>query len=226
VQAYAELFDRGARDRPEDLERAMAGIEREAQRMGVLVDDLLLLARLDQGRPLERKPVDLAMLAAEAVEVARTIEPERPLVLDAPDPVEVTGDPERLRQVIDNLLANVRAHTPVRTRAAIRVGVDGDSAVLSVADEGPGLRAEQATQVFERFYRGDQSRSREGGGTGLGLAIVAAIVEAHGGFVRAEPGSESGATFTITLPLRPVEVPEAEGAPPAKAAATASRPRA
>jgi two-component system OmpR family sensor kinase len=225
VQAYAELFDRGARDRPQDLERAMAGIEREAQRMGVLVDDLLLLARLDQGRPLDRKPVDVAGLAAEAVEVARTIEPDRPLVLDAPEPVEVEGDPERLRQVIDNLLANVRTHTPPRTGATIRVAAEGGRAILSVADEGPGLSEEQAAKVFERFYRGDQSRARGGGGTGLGLAIVAAIVEAHGGSVRAAPGTD-GATFTISLPVRPAQGTEGDGASPARSAATASRPRA
>jgi two-component system OmpR family sensor kinase len=223
VQAYAELFDRGARDRPEDLERAMAGIEREARRMGVLVDDLLLLARLDQGRPLEQKPVDVAALAAEAVEVARTIEPERPLVLDAPEPVEVVGDPERLRQAIDNLLANVRAHTPPRTRATVRVAADSATATVSVGDEGPGLSEEQAKHVFERFYRGDPSRAREGGGSGLGLAIVLAIVEAHGGSVRAEPAPGSGARFTIALPLRVAAGPRDAAAEEADATVSQSR---
>ena len=121
VRAYAELFDRGARERPDDLERAMTGIQRESRRMGLLVDDLLLLARLDQGRPLERKPVELDEVAREAVEAARTLDPGREIELDAPGPVEVEGDRERLRQVLDNLLANVRAHTPAGSAATVRV---------------------------------------------------------------------------------------------------------
>jgi len=203
VQAYAELFERGARDRPEDLARAMAGIEREAQRMGVLVDDLLLLARLDQGRPLERQEVDLTEVAREAVDVARVLEPERPLELDAPEPVVVEGDPERLRQVVDNLLANVRAHTPAATAARVTVAHENGSALLEVADEGPGLTDEQAERVFERFYRGESSRSRtEGGSTGLGLAIVAAIAHAHEGAVTVERGNGSGVAFRVSLPAR------------------------
>jgi two-component system, OmpR family, sensor kinase len=202
VQAYAELFERGARDRPEDLARAMAGIEREAQRMGVLVDDLLLLARLDQGRPLERKEVDLAEVARDAVDVARVLDPERPLELEAPDPVVVDGDPERLRQVIDNLLANVRAHTPPATAAKVTVACENGSALLEVADEGPGLTDEQADRVFERFYRGESSRTREEGGTGLGLAIVAAIAQAHDGSVELVRGNGAGAAFRVALPAR------------------------
>jgi two-component system OmpR family sensor kinase len=200
VQAYAELFERGARDRPEDLARAMAGIEREARRMGVLVDDLLLLARLDQGRPLARDSVDLTDVAAEAVEVARTLEPDRPLAIDAPEAVVVTGDAERLRQVVDNLLANVRAHTPRGTAATVRVHRDGGAAVLEVSDEGPGLKGDQQAHVFERFYRGDSSRSRDAGGTGLGLAIVHAIATAHDGSVTVESERRRGATFRVVLP--------------------------
>jgi two-component system OmpR family sensor kinase len=203
VQAYAELFRRGARDRPEDLARAMAGIEREAQRMGVLVDDLLLLARLDQGRPLDAKPVDVSALAEEAVDVARTVDPDRPLELDAQTGVSVSGDAARLRQVIDNLLANVRAHTPPGTPARVRVARENGSVVVEVADEGPGVPAETAAHVFERFYRGDPSRGRDAGGSGLGLAIVAAIVEAHGGNVGlSSNGDGRGATFRLTLPAR------------------------
>ena len=196
VSAYAELFDRGARDRPDDLERAMAGIQRESRRIGVLVADLLLLARLDQGRPLESRPADLTAIAGEAVDAAHAMEPARPLALEAPAPVTVTGDPERLRQVIDNLLANVRAHTPADAAATVRVRRESAGAVLEVADAGPGLDAEQASHVFERFYRGDPSRSRDHGGAGLGLAIVAAIVEAHGGASRSRaaraPARRSG----------------------------------
>jgi two-component system OmpR family sensor kinase len=200
VSAYAELFDRGARDRPDDLERSMTGIQRETRRMGLLVGDLLLLARLDQGRPLEATPVDLTTLAGEAVDTAHAMEPGRPLALEAPAVVTVTGDGERLRQVIDNLLANVRAHTPTEASAVVRVRQERDAAVLEVADSGPGLSPEQAAHVFERFYRGDPSRSRDHGGAGLGLAIVAAIVEAHDGTVAVESAPGAGTTFRITLP--------------------------
>jgi two-component system OmpR family sensor kinase len=201
VQAYAELFDRGARDRPEDLERAMAGIERESVRMGVLVDDLLLLARLDQGRPLERRSVDLAEIACEAVDAARALEPERPIELDAPDELTLVGDPDRLRQVLDNLLANVRAHVPAHARVTVSACANDSRAVLAVADEGPGLSEEQAARVFERFYRADPSRSRDRGGSGLGLAIVAAIAAAHGGTATVNSQLGRGTTFTVELPL-------------------------
>jgi two-component system, OmpR family, sensor kinase len=215
VQAYAELFERGARDRPEDLARAMAGIERESQRMGVLVDDLLLLARLDQGRPLEREPVDVAELAAEAVDAARTLEPERPIELVAPDELVVVGDPARLRQVLDNLLANVRAHTPPRAGVTVRVARSDGRAAIEIADQGPGLTEDQAVRVFERFYRADPSRSRDGGGSGLGLSIVSAIAAAHGGSATVDSQAGRGATFKVDLPLattRAAPVP-VEGAP-------------
>jgi two-component system OmpR family sensor kinase len=201
VTAYAELFQRGARDRPDDLERAMSGIEREAARMAVLVDDLLLLARLDQGRPLERKEVDLTELATEAVDAARAVEPDRRLALDAPERLLVQGDPGRLRQVIDNLLANVRAHTPAGAGAAVRVARENGDAVVEVVDEGPGLTDEQAGKVFDRFYRGDPSRSRDAGGSGLGLSIVAAVTEAHGGHVTVGRQNGRGAVFRVRLPL-------------------------
>jgi two-component system, OmpR family, sensor kinase len=213
VSAYAELFDRGARDRPDDLERSMTGIQRETRRMGLLVGDLLLLARLDQGRTLESAPVDLTALAGEAVDTAHAMEPERPLTLDAPEAVAVTGDGERLRQVVDNLLANVRAHTPADAPASVRVRQAGGCAVLEVSDSGPGLSAEQAAHVFERFYRGDPSRSRDHGGAGLGLAIVAAIVEAHDGTVTAESTPGAGTTFRVTLPHKSPPTPEPEGQP-------------
>ncbi len=200
VRAYAELFERGAATRPEDLRRSMSGITRESERMSLLVDDLLLLARLDEGRPLERKPVDLAQLVGEAVDAARVVEPERPIELSV-EPVTVTGDEARLRQVLDNLFANARSHTPAGTPVAVSLErVDG-RARLSVADHGPGLTEEQAARVFERFYRADTSRARASGGVGLGLSIVAAVTEAHGGTAAAEPTPGGGATFVITLPL-------------------------
>jgi two-component system, OmpR family, sensor kinase len=200
VQAYAELFDRGARYHPEDLERAMRGISKETRRMGLLVDDLLLLARLDQGRPLERAPVEVDEVAREAVEAARLIEPERPIQLDT-EPATVIGDSARLRQVMDNLLANVRSHTPSGAPASVRVSRRNGHAVIEVADSGPGLDREQASKAFERFYRADPSRSRDAGGTGLGLAIVSAIAEAHGGTTAVLSAPGDGATFTIELPV-------------------------
>jgi two-component system, OmpR family, sensor kinase len=201
VSAYAQLFERGAKGRPEDLARVMAGIRAETGRMGHLVEDLLLLARLDEGRPLERKPLELVSLVTEAVETASAVGPEWPLTLEAGGPVEVTGDATRLRQVLDNLLANVRAHTPPGTPATVNVSTVDDEAVIEVADRGPGMTAEQAERVFERFYRADSSRSRQHGGTGLGLGIVAAIVSAHGGSVAASPAPGGGAVFTVRLPV-------------------------
>jgi two-component system, OmpR family, sensor kinase len=201
VRAYAELFRRGASQRPNDLQRSMRGIEREAERMGVLVDDLLLLARLDEGRPLEQEPVRLDEVAREAVETARALAPERPLTFDG-QPAVVTGDHDRLRQVVDNLLANVRAHTPPGTEASVSVHSLDGRAVLEVADRGPGLPAEDSARLFERFFRADPSRTRASGGAGLGLAIVAAVTHAHGGTVGAVSAPGEGSTFRVELPLR------------------------
>jgi two-component system OmpR family sensor kinase len=201
VAAYAEMFDRGASVRPDDLARVMTGIQAETGRMGRLVEDLLLLARLDEGQPLERRPVEVVGLAAEAIETATAVGPDWPVRLHADHPVEVVGDAARLRQVVDNLLANVRAHTPPGTTALVRVAADADDAVLEVADNGPGLTDEQASRVFERFYRADPSRSRQRGGAGLGLGIVASIVAAHGGRVAASSSLSGGAVFTVRLPL-------------------------
>jgi two-component system OmpR family sensor kinase len=200
VRAYAELFDRGAAARPADLERSMSGITRESERMSLLVDDLLLLARLDEGRPLEQKPVDLAAVVSEAVDAARVVEPDRPIEL-AVEPATVTGDEARLHQVLDNLLANARTHTPAGTPVSVELRQVDGRVELSVADHGPGLTEEQAARVFERFYRTDTSRARASGGAGLGLSIVAAVAEAHGGAAEVRPTPGGGATFVIALPL-------------------------
>jgi two-component system OmpR family sensor kinase len=212
IRGYAELFRRGADSRPEDLAKSMHRIEAEAARMGVLVDDLLLLARLDQGRPLEREPLDLARIVEEAVDSARAVEPDRPIDLELHSLTSVVGDEGRLRQAVDNLLDNARVHTPASSRVRVTLGPDAAAAVLlTVADEGPGLPAEVATRAFERFYRGDPSRSRSMGGAGLGLSIVAAIVEAHGGTVTVRSEEGAGATFEVRLPPFRDPAPADEG---------------
>src|SRR5262249_34502551 len=156
-------FDRGAATRPDDLARAMTGIRRESERMSELVEDLLLLARLDEGQPLEREPVDLDELAAEAVETARAVEPGRP-IHRAAEEARVLGDGARRGRGLDNRIGNVRSHTPPGTPAHARVSTVNGSAVLEVADEGPGLPAGEAENLFRRFYRADPSRSRDSGG--------------------------------------------------------------
>jgi two-component system OmpR family sensor kinase len=200
VRAYAELFGRGAADRPEDLARSMSGIKREAERMSLLVDDLLLLAQLDEGRPLEREAVDLAQVVGEAVDAARVVEPERPVDVSV-EPASVAGDRDRLRQVIDNLFGNVRAHTPPGTPVSVGLQPVDGQVELRFADRGPGLSEEQAAHVFERFYRADGSRTRRRGGAGLGLSIVDAVARAHGGTAEVRPTPGGGATFVVTLPL-------------------------
>jgi len=204
VQGYAELFRRGAADDPEALRTAMRRIEEEGARMGDLVDELSLLARLDQGRPLEREPIDLAAVARAAVDGARAAEPDRPIDLEASDAVPVLGDEGRLRQLADNLLANARVHTPAGTPVRVRVHADGDDAVLQVEDDGPGVAPEDAERIFERFYRSEGSRSREFGGAGLGLSIVAAVAAAHDGSARSEPAPSGGARFVVRIPLADV----------------------
>jgi two-component system OmpR family sensor kinase len=222
VGAYAELFERGAASRPEDLARVLSGIRSETVRMGGLVEDLLLLARLDEGRPLEQQPVELVGLVAEAVGAAAAVGPDWLVRLEANHTVEVTGDAARLRQVVDNLLANVRAHTPAGTSTVVRVGARDGSGVIEVSDNGPGLPADSGGQVFERFYRADPSRSRQNGGAGLGLAIVAAIVAAHGGSVAATATPGGGATVTVWLPTVPAGDPSTNGGTHAAAASQAA----
>ena len=201
IRGYAELFRRGARSRPDDLEKSMQRIEDESARMGVLVDELLLLARLDQGPKLDREPIDVAQVATDAVADARVVQPDRPIDISIDEPVTVEGDDTRLRQVAANLMSNALEHTPPATPVHVRLRRDGEDAVLEVADEGPGLDEEHAAKVFDRFFRVDPARARENGGAGLGLAIVAAIVEAHGGSVSVETAPGAGARFIVRLPV-------------------------
>ncbi|HUE06756.1 MAG TPA: HAMP domain-containing sensor histidine kinase [Acidimicrobiales bacterium] len=200
VSAYAELFERGAGTRSEDLPRIAAGIRTETERMDRLVSDLLTLARLDEGVPMEREPVELVALVSEGVRTATAVGPAWPVQFWAPHPVEVTGDKDRLRQVVDNLLANVRAHTPEGTTTKVRVDQIGDQAEIEVRDTGPGMPGDEANRIFERFYRSDPARTRTSGGSGLGLSIVAAIVEAHGGTVTASSAPGEGMTVTVRIP--------------------------
>jgi len=201
IRGYSELFRRGADERPEDLATSMRRIEQEATRMGVLVDELLLLARLDQGRPLERAPVDLAAIATDAVSDASAVDPARRITLSTAGRAVVSGDEARLRQVVANLMTNALAHTPHGSPIEVRVDHGTDDAVLEVRDHGRGLSAEEQAHVFEPFFRADPSRFRERGGAGLGLAIVSAIVEAHGGTVAVESRPGEGACFRVAIPL-------------------------
>ena len=203
IRGFAELYRQGAVAAGDDLDRLMRRVEDEAARMGLLVDDLLLLARLDQQRPLQREPVDLLELARDAVHDAGAVAPDREVrleVMGGPPPV-VLGDDARLRQVLGNLVTNALTHTTAPV--TVRVGAAGAEAVVEVADAGPGLSPEQAARAFERFYRVDASRTRAAGGSGLGLSIVAALVAAHGGRVDLETAPGEGATFRVRLPLEP-----------------------
>jgi two-component system OmpR family sensor kinase len=184
----------------EELLRLMGLIAGESGRMSRLVDDLLLLARFDAGRPLDRRPVDLASLAAEAVQRARIVAPGRPVTLEAAEPVIVDGDEGRLTQVIDNLIGNAIQHTPPGSPVTVAVAVSAGHAELTVADHGPGMTAEQASRVFERFYRTDGARTRARGGAGLGLAIASSLAEAHGGEITVETAPGKGAAFCLRLP--------------------------
>jgi two-component system OmpR family sensor kinase len=203
VSAYAELFERGAAANEADLPRVIAGIRTETARMDRLVSDLLTLARLDEGVPMQFAPVELVSLVSDAVRTATAVGPDWPVQFWAAAPLEVTGDKDRVRQVVDNLLANVRAHTPQGTATTVRLDQVGDDARIEVRDTGPGMPTEQAQRVFERFYRADQARNRASGGSGLGLAIVHGLVIAHGGTVTVRTAPGRGADFQVKLPLSP-----------------------
>ncbi|MGW5163179.1 sensor histidine kinase [Nonomuraea wenchangensis] len=202
IRGFAELYRLGEEKDLDEAVRLLGRIEGQAARMGLLVEDMLLLARLDQRRALATRPVDLLSLAATTVIDAQTLAPDRRIELvrlfGGDGEVLVTGDEPRLAQVLGNLVGNVLAHTPGGTPFQVRVGVDGDHAVVEVADEGPGFPPEVAERVFERFYRADPARST--GGSGLGLSIAATLVEAHGGVIVAESEPGKGALFRVILP--------------------------
>jgi signal transduction histidine kinase len=214
IRGFAELYRQGAARDPAELDRLMRRIEDQAARMGLLVEDLLLLARLDQQRPLDRDPVDLLALAAEAVNDAHAVAPDRQIELvlgtgdgDVGTALVVLGDDQRLRQVLANLVNNALTHTPAGSPVEVRVGtapLDGrPGAAVEVVDHGPGLTPEQTERVFERFFRADPARSSAAGGTGLGLSIVAALVAVHGGTVQVDSVPGRGARFRVVLPLAP-----------------------
>ena len=202
IRGYADLWQAGGLREPGQLDQAMRRLSDEGARMGTLVEDLLLLARLDQQRPFDRGPVRLDVLARDGVADALAVEPGRPITVDATE-VTVHGDEERLRQVVGNLLANARVHTPATTPVTVTVSTDvaAGLARLEVADEGPGMAPDVAAHVFERFYRGDTSRDRATGGSGLGLSIVDAVVRAHGGHARVESTPGAGSRFVVELPI-------------------------
>lgn len=198
IQGFAELFRVSGEDAKVDLPTILRRIEEESARMRVLVEDLLLLARLDEHRPVERKPTDLVVLAADACTDVVATDPERSVTLDAPEPVVVPGDEVHLRQAIANLTTNALRHTPSGTPLEVGCHVEDGKAVVTVRDHGPGLDEESVQHVFDRFWQGD--KARVGKGTGLGLSIVAAIAAEHGGAASAGNAPGGGAVFTLTLP--------------------------
>ncbi|WP_045875764.1 HAMP domain-containing sensor histidine kinase [Pseudofrankia sp. DC12] len=217
IRGYAEMFHRGAADRPDDLAMAMRRIEDESARMSNLVDDLLLLARLDQEPAAEREPVDIAAMVRDVVTDARAVAPNRPVAADVPPFLEIMGDQSRLRQAVGNLVRNALVYTPADTPVSIEITTvepaqqrartasadqtaDLGKVVIAVIDHGPGILPEATDHIFERFYRADEGRSRDAGGSGLGLSIVAAVAAAHGGSVAHEPTPGGGATFRLTIP--------------------------
>jgi two-component system OmpR family sensor kinase len=207
IRGFAELYRQVATKEPDQADKLVRRIEEEAARMGLLVEDLLLLARLDVERPLDPVQLELRVIGNDAVTAARAVAPDREITLDIPPEtgaLTVLADESRLRQVVGNLMTNALTHTPAGTPVCLRLRAEGDQALIEVADQGPGLSPEQAERVFERFYRADAARTRQAGGgsgTGLGLAIVAALVKAHMGTVEVDAGPGEGATFRVRLPI-------------------------
>jgi two-component system OmpR family sensor kinase len=200
IRGYAELFRMGATRNEAETQTAMRRIEDESKRMGALVEDLLTLARLDEAPAMSRAPVDLAVLARDAVEDAHAMAPQRPIELHAPEPAIVSGDSHRLRQVLANLLRNALVHTPDGTPIEVSLEQDEQSVSVSVRDHGPGLPDASPQLLFDRFWRAEGGRERGKAGAGLGLSIVGTVVDAHGGHVSASNADGGGALFTVLLP--------------------------
>ncbi|RAN78136.1 two-component sensor histidine kinase [Bacillus sp. SRB_336] len=224
IRGFSELYRHGALQTPDDVGTAMGRIESEAKRMGELVEDLLMLARIDEQRPLLLKPVDLLIIGHDAVLDARASARDRVFSVVGLDggagmPAPTVGDEAKLRQVVANLMGNALRYTPAGSPVEIMVGTrqsDGrKTSVIKIRDHGPGVSAEEAPRIFERFYRADSSRDRNTGGSGLGLAIVAAIVASHHGTVRVEQTPGGGATMAIELPFEEPDDAGTRGAPPA-----------
>lgn len=207
LRGYAELYRQGALQDEPAVRNAMGRIESEGARMARLVDDLLLLARLDQSRALDMAPVDVVPIVREAIEAFAVVAPDRPVSVDVPERAMVEGDRPRLRQVMDNLLSNVRTHTPAGTSVTVSVTVRNGQVSITVADTGPGIPEEDRRRLFERFWRADRARTRSRGGTGLGLAIVQSLVEAHGGAISVGSQPGHGSAFTVTLPAPTIPAP-------------------
>ena len=208
IRGYAELFRMGATRDEAETQKAMRRIEDESQRMGVLVEDLLTLARLDEAPELARAPVDLTVLARDAVEDAHAMAPDRPIDLDAPDAAVISGDAHRLRQVLANLLRNALVHTPPGTAIEVAVVQGEETVSVSVRDHGPGLPDVAPERLFDRFWRAEGGRERGKAGAGLGLAIVGTVVDSHGGRVSAGNAEGGGARFTVVLPKAPAHAPD------------------
>ncbi|WP_149203811.1 sensor histidine kinase [Actinotalea subterranea] len=238
IRGYGELYRMGALTGPDDVPRTMARMEDSAKRMGTLVEDLLHLARLEEGRTLRHEPVDLAVLAGDAVADLRALDPTRPVRIEPlPGRASIAGavalgDEDRLRQVVNNLVGNVVQHTPAGTAVELAVGpvagtprADGVAQVrIEVRDHGPGIPPEHAARVFERFYRIDAARGRDSGGAGLGMAIVAAIVDAHGGSVEVDRTAGGGTTVRVTLPGATPAPGPGPGGPGGPGAAASTQP--
>ena len=200
LRGYSDLYRAGGLAEAGEMEQAMMRIGTESRRMAELVEDMLLLARLDQGRPLERGPVSMSEIVDDAVSDARAVEPQRPIRATVAPDLTVLGDEGRLRQVVGNLFANFRVHAPPDTTVEVSLAAADGRCTLVVADHGAGVDAQHVGHIFDRFYRADAARSRDRGGSGLGLAIAASVVEAHGGAIAYTTTAGGGATFTVELP--------------------------
>ncbi|WP_108667698.1 sensor histidine kinase [Euzebya rosea] len=215
IRGYAELYRLGGLADRAAMDDAMSATEQEAARLGRLVDDLLLLARTDRGRPLDAAPVDLSVVAADVVRNARVAHEDHRVALDVVDGAVVIGDADRLRQVVGNLVDNAVQHTPDGTTVRVVTAIDDGHVVVRVSDDGPGIPSHVGAQVFARFWRADESRTRASGGSGLGLSIVQSIVEAHGGDIALSDTLGGGATFAVRLRQAPAAVRARRGHAPA-----------